>query len=135
MGDVFFGLIHRAPSGPSPVLALHGHRPDRLVDLHRRSQAELSSAGAPFFGRDQDGARRAGGDTVDRRGGGALQDFDGLYILGVDRSEEHTSELQSQSNLVCRLLLEKKKKTTDDLTIRSIPCMNPIPHHVILPPN
>src|SRR2546430_9777069 len=29
-----------------------------------------------------------------------------------DRSEEHTSELQSQSNLVCRLLLEKKKKLT-----------------------
>src|SRR3989475_6944274 len=28
------------------------------------------------------------------------------------RSEEHTSELQSQSNLVCRLLLEKKKKET-----------------------
>src|SRR2546430_5426380 len=28
------------------------------------------------------------------------------------RSEEHTSELQSQSNLVCRLLLEKKKKLT-----------------------
>src|SRR2546427_5907865 len=30
-----------------------------------------------------------------------------------DRSEEHTSELQSQSNLVCRLLLEKKKKKTE----------------------
>src|SRR2546430_6316312 len=29
------------------------------------------------------------------------------------RSEEHTSELQSQSNLVCRLLLEKKKKCTE----------------------
>src|SRR2546427_4466864 len=29
---------------------------------------------------------------------------------GIPRSEEHTSELQSQSNLVCRLLLEKKKK-------------------------
>src|SRR2546430_13208802 len=29
----------------------------------------------------------------------------------VSRSEEHTSELQSQSNLVCRLLLEKKKTT------------------------
>src|SRR5256886_12793359 len=29
------------------------------------------------------------------------------------RSEEHTSELQSQSNLVCRLLLEKKKKIRD----------------------
>src|SRR2546430_10886950 len=35
------------------------------------------------------------------------------HRLGVGvRSEEHTSELQSQSNLVCRLLLEKKKKNT-----------------------
>src|SRR5688572_31661299 len=33
-----------------------------------------------------------------------------LQLLGPGRSEEHTSELQSQSNLVCRLLLEKKKK-------------------------
>src|SRR2546430_9170208 len=32
------------------------------------------------------------------------------------RSEEHTSELQSQSNLVCRLLLEKKKKNNRSLT-------------------
>src|SRR6266478_2832183 len=31
-------------------------------------------------------------------------------VHAEDRSEEHTSELQSQSNLVCRLLLEKKKK-------------------------
>src|SRR5690606_41600386 len=30
---------------------------------------------------------------------------------GLDRSEEHTSELQSRENLVCRLLLEKKKRT------------------------
>src|SRR2546430_12771274 len=34
----------------------------------------------------------------------------GFPRRGVQRSEEHTSELQSQSNLVCRLLLEKKKK-------------------------
>src|SRR2546427_7509240 len=34
----------------------------------------------------------------------------GSLPRGGDRSEEHTSELQSQSNLVCRLLLEKKKK-------------------------
>src|SRR2546427_4725731 len=35
------------------------------------------------------------------------------YLRALDfyRSEEHTSELQSQSNLVCRLLLEKKKKS------------------------
>src|SRR2546430_7077233 len=37
---------------------------------------------------------------------------DRLSVVGAGtvRSEEHTSELQSQSNLVCRLLLEKKKK-------------------------
>src|SRR2546430_11728983 len=33
-----------------------------------------------------------------------------LALPDVERSEEHTSELQSQSNLVCRLLLEKKKQ-------------------------
>src|SRR2546425_4395990 len=37
---------------------------------------------------------------------------DGKLYLGVDRSEEHTSELQSLAYLVCRLLLEKKKKIT-----------------------
>src|SRR2546430_13499169 len=41
--------------------------------------------------------RRARGRPVRRR------------HIGDERSEEHTSELQSQSNLVCRLLLEKKK--------------------------
>src|SRR2546427_1060144 len=35
------------------------------------------------------------------------------------RSEEHTSELQSQSNLVCRLLLEKKKKKQDKRQTRA----------------
>src|SRR5256885_8050234 len=34
----------------------------------------------------------------------------GEHRAGADRSEEHTSELQSPCNLVCRLLLEKKKK-------------------------
>src|SRR2546430_8922967 len=44
-----------------------------------------------------------------------LQEERGLADAGVaaeERSEEHTSELQSQSNLVCRLLLEKKNKGT-----------------------
>src|SRR2546430_7772434 len=36
--------------------------------------------------------------------------FRGSKVVEAARSEEHTSELQSQSNLVCRLLLEKKKK-------------------------
>src|SRR2546427_8545228 len=58
------------------------------------------------------------------RGPGAVRVRLGRSSLGAnpvrqdfrdrDRSEEHTSELQSQSNLVCRLLLEKKKKTQED---------------------
>src|SRR3989475_2624074 len=50
-----------------------------------------------------------------------------LPIAEIDfsrmRSEEHTSELQSQSNLVCRLLLEKKKKTRILIALsRTISC-------------
>src|SRR2546430_12265021 len=57
----------------------------------------------------------------------------------VDRSEEHTSELQSQSNLVCRLLLEKKKNSTHSSCHRwsspprRFPCFHPPPPLVRLP--
>src|SRR5205085_3586027 len=48
---------------------------------------------------------------LNRRGFGCAGSFaDSIFIPAAARSEEHTSELQSQSNLVCRLLLEKKKK-------------------------
>src|SRR2546430_5011646 len=43
---------------------------------------------------------------------GAQSAFFPLTAASISRSEEHTSELQSQSNLVCRLLLEKKQTTT-----------------------
>src|SRR5256885_8362505 len=43
---------------------------------------------------------------------GPLHQRKAALLLGRGRSEEHTSELQSPCNLVCRLLLEKKKKTT-----------------------
>src|SRR5688572_32679045 len=55
--------------------------------------------------------RRVGLEQVDRLLG--LGSWDGVVVAGLtagrdgERSEEHTSELQSQSNLVCRLLLEK----------------------------
>src|SRR5256886_7603179 len=56
--------------------------------------------------------RRPHGGPVPRPAGGSIPAAhsrrDGAPLL--PRSEEHTSELQSQSNLVCRLLLEKKKK-------------------------
>src|SRR2546427_4711469 len=47
------------------------------------------------------------------------------------RSEEHTSELQSQSNLVCRLLLEKKKKTNTHKTLLHIKCRDDQNNHQI----
>src|SRR2546430_10218093 len=51
---------------------------------------------------------RARGDGGERQTLGESRR--GPFAQGpADRSEEHTSELQSQSNLVCRLLLEKKK--------------------------
>src|SRR2546430_13417207 len=52
--------------------------------------------------------QHAGVDT-----GNLANDF--VHLLHGFRSEEHTSELQSQSNLVCRLLLEKKKANAADL--------------------
>src|SRR5688572_32524980 len=52
---------------------------------------------------------RGGADLVDGRNF-VVVGLDRAVLVGNVRSEEHTSELQSQSNLVCRLLLEKKKK-------------------------
>src|SRR2546427_9628253 len=67
------------------------------------------------------GRGRAQGDR--NRGGRALRPRDRRRLrrscarrrARADRSEEHTSELQSQSNLVCRLLLEKKKNINNKI--------------------
>src|SRR5699024_11312993 len=73
--------------------------PYMMKDVHQLSTAEIGSViifpgtmSVIIFG-------YIGGILVDRRGP--------LYVL--NRSEEHTSELQSRFDLVCRLLLEKKK--------------------------
>src|SRR2546421_6419923 len=72
------------------------------------------SLSRPFEPADRGRGRRQGGRTTctlcgsDRQGDGEESRCAGA------RSEEHTSELQSRSDLVCRLLLEKKKKTKSD---------------------
>src|SRR5260221_4385948 len=61
--------------------------------------------------------RVAWGEPRGVRGAGAPWHVEGS-LLGLDvglRSEEHTSELQSHSDLVCRLLLEKKKKAGEPM--------------------
>src|SRR5438309_8482205 len=63
---------------------------DEAIDVRRRDRAD------------------AGREVRDPLGGEAAHDEPAHAV--VTRSEEHTSELQSQFHLVCRLLLEKKKK-------------------------
>src|SRR2546428_10110278 len=53
---------------------------------------------------------RSSNDDAARTDGAADGSAAGLACGRLERSEEHTSELQSRSDLVCRLLLEKKKK-------------------------
>src|SRR2546430_12798737 len=76
--------------------------------LARRQERELR---AWLQGRETPGADEslAGALTA------AAEDVEAAHRV---RSEEHTSELQSQSNLVCRLLLEKKNNTTSFRTTR-----------------
>src|SRR2546427_5503799 len=76
------------------TLSLHDALP---IFASGSGAAELDAAGGlagQLAGRVDDLAHQSSGDQSQR---------------DVARSEEHTSELQSQSNLVCRLLLEKKK--------------------------
>src|SRR5690242_20830171 len=102
---IFFFMLRRPPrSTLFPYTTLFRSR--RPGDAER---AEVDGVG-PFFvvevkpgvprGSDQEGAPRH------------------LDVAGqlAARSEEHTSELQSHVNLVCRLLLEKKKKNTKSLS-------------------
>src|SRR2546427_6488509 len=62
--------------------------------------------------RSSDLAAGRNGGRPGRDGQAGRQCHELASAAGPCRSEEHTSELQSQSNLVCRLLLEKKKKNT-----------------------
>src|SRR5688572_32756158 len=86
--NFFFLMSLRPPrSTLFPYTTLFRSQPRRLLPDGERRR--------PDHSRGQLGHRRASARRAQHGGG---------------RSEEHTSELQSQSNLVCRLLLEKKKK-------------------------
>src|SRR3712207_8654007 len=103
----FFLMIRRPPRStlfPYTTLSRSGFRPaarGRVLDALRDR------------GRD----RRARGRVVRGRAASRLR---GRRDRGRDRSEEHTSELQSRQYLVCRLLLEKKNKTTRTMIVSDI---------------
>src|SRR5205085_11429759 len=103
-------------SGLSFSLYYYGHHRDlhsfptrRSSDLvrYREMRGELELAALSHLAFHPDRSAHHGNQPSRNR-----QSEPGSSVLsGRRRSEEHTSELQSQSNLVCRLLLEKKKKT------------------------
>src|SRR2546426_4817590 len=104
----FFLMIRRPPrSTLFPYTTLFRSDPD--------DEAAARPAEAPDRPRQSPGAL---GNQGGRQGARDRRDDDPL------RSEEHTSELQSPCNLVCRLLLEKKKKKNskqNDLSSKSVP--------------
>src|SRR3712207_7134501 len=98
MSFVFFLMIRRPPrSTLFPYTTLFRSRHELRPLRWGRHQ-----------GPEVDRGRRRGASR-DRQGHGELRPG---RDLARTRSEEHTSELQSRQYLVCRLLLEKKKKTT-----------------------
>src|SRR3712207_8573121 len=96
-------MIRRPPSSPlfpyTPLFRSHGLPPLRLAPRLRRVRR-----GWPAH---REGAPQAVLRRPLRRGREGARGH--LQLAAADRSEEHTSELQSRQYLVCRLLLEKKK--------------------------
>src|SRR2546425_9769148 len=78
----------------------------------------LITGGASGMGRSEatifarEGAKVVVGDLLEAEGSQVAADIAKTGAATWDRSEEHTSELQSLAYLVCRLLLEKKKKNS-----------------------
>src|SRR5256885_6646959 len=73
----------------------------RSVAKETQMQLELRTVGQRLIQVDENALERGRAQELER---------DAIEEVAAERSEEHTSELQSPCNLVCRLLLEKKKK-------------------------
>src|SRR5690606_40128943 len=82
------------------------------LSLHDALPISRSRLAPPRSGPSRRGCRRprAGGKCRPRAAAADLLRGSRRSLRAPDRSEEHTSELQSRENLVCRLLLEKKKE-------------------------
>src|SRR2546421_8875222 len=101
---LFFFLMIRRP--PRSTLFPY----TTLFRSHRTSRSQRSCS--PPRSTQPPSRRRAVAMELSRWTGGCQCS---LHMeLVTDRSEEHTSELQSRSDIVCRLLLEKKKKRQKD---------------------
>src|SRR5688572_31779503 len=105
----FFLMIRRPPrSTLFPYTTLFRSQYPHFITLLRSPLTQWDSTERA---RDVSVLRKMGSFTATRLRSHPMQ---------TKRSEEYTSELQSQSNLVCRLLLEKKKKKKKDKIIKHI---------------
>src|SRR3989442_6862552 len=115
--ELSFGFVHRAPSFFFFFFNDTATTEIYTLSLHDALPISLRLGKPP-----RDREPEAGASGVRRRGRAAeKRREDALAVFGRDagapiphgkqRSEEHTSELQSRPHLVCRLLLEKKKNT------------------------
>src|SRR5690606_41269873 len=97
-------LTPRLPPGPAlfPYTTLF-----RSGGVAERADGDVDPAAGAGEGRQRRGDEH-GGDVLRTRLGALRRDAE---VLQHGRSEEHTSELQSRENLVCRLLLERKNMT------------------------
>src|SRR3712207_8899924 len=100
-------MIRRPPrSTLFPYTTLFRSAPRSLRSSDRRARARRRGAPSASVRPTRD----SGGDPeLDADDPGVAQRPEPVEPLAADRSEEHTSELQSRQYLVCRLLLEKKK--------------------------
>src|SRR5207253_11226059 len=107
-------------AGAGPLLTPPGASPDQVALGERIFEGEAAGGTcAGCHGTDGKGTAM-GSDLTSGKwlwGNGSVQAITRTIVQGVakpKRSEEHTSELQSRGHLVCRLLLEKKKKTNKE---------------------
>src|SRR5690349_23017238 len=103
-----FGAMEDNHEGPTALFSLLGHKGDLMLVHFRRTLDELNHAELTVAGSELNEYLEPITSYL------SVIEL-GLYEASVklySRSEEHTSELQSRRDLVCRLLLEKKKKKT-----------------------
>src|SRR5258707_4359250 len=100
----FFFFFNDTATTEIYTLSLHDALPicPSISDSRAAAQGDLCPAPAPFHPSRNKSRESACPNTFAAR--------------RMERSEEHTSELQSRQYLVCRLLLEKKKNNTDRLS-------------------
>src|SRR2546430_4118676 len=105
----------RAARSTGPV----AHSPSTPPGLELPSTVVGTMSPSPYLRCTLLRRRRQAGQRPPRSRGSSTSRSASPSMLKPKRSEEHTSELQSQSNLVCRLLLEKKKTSYTSLQTHS----------------